>query len=208
MIIELITGILLLLLFVFLLMQNRCLFDSNRALRQQQSELEKNVETDPLTGLSNRFAMIRLRNVSTPIEGVVAVLDLDDMKRVNDELGHLAGDEVLAEVGNLIRASIRREDVACRWGGDEFVVLFRGQKLAAVEARMRYIQQRLWRFRLRAFGVFPLSISWGTAEADNVALADALAEADNRMYQMKRLRKTERPRGVKSEEASGLSQLK
>ena len=158
-------------------------------LRRREAELEENLETDPLTGLGNAITMSRLRGSETPVSGVVAVLDLDEMKRVNDELGHLAGDEVLTEVGNLIRASIRREDVACRWGGDEFVILFRNQSAKAVEQRMRQIQARLWRFRLRSFGVFPLYISWGAAEAREVPLAEALAVADERMYEMKRKRK-------------------
>lgn len=173
----------------FLVWHDGRLYHGNCILRRRKAELERNLETDPLTGLGNALTMARMRDSMEPANGVVAVLDLDEMKRINDELGHLAGDEVLTEVGNLIRASIRREDVACRWGGDEFVVVFRNQSLGTVERRMRQIEERLWKFRLRSFGIFPLHISWGTAEAFEVPLSAALAAADERMYEMKRKRK-------------------
>lgn len=177
------------LMLVFLLRQHRILSRSNRNLRQRGVELEENMQTDPLTGLHNRFKMLCLKESRLPFDGVIAVLDLDHMKRVNDELGHLAGDEVLAEVGSLIRGSIRREDIGCRWGGDEFIIVFYDQQLRMVERRMRQIQTRLKAFRLRSHGVLPLGISWGLAESKGKPIADALAAADEAMYQMKRIRK-------------------
>jgi diguanylate cyclase (GGDEF)-like protein len=187
--VELFVGAVVMLMLLFLLRQNRILSRSNRNLLQRGVELEENMQTDPLTGLHNRFTMLRLKESQAPFEGVVAVLDLDHMKRVNDELGHLAGDEVLAEVGSLIRASIRREDVGCRWGGDEFIIIFYDQHLRMVERRMRHIQTKLKKFRLRSQGVLPLGISWGLAQSAGKPLAEALAVADEAMYQMKRLRK-------------------
>jgi diguanylate cyclase (GGDEF)-like protein len=195
---QLITGVILLFILSFLLWWNLRLQALNRNLLRSEGELKETLETDPLTGLGNRIAMTRLRDSAEPINGVVTVIDLDEMKRINDELGHLAGDEVLSEVGNLIRASVRREDVACRWGGDEFVILFRNKSLETVENRMQQIQARLWRFRLRSFGVFPLRISWGAAEARETPLAEALAAADERMYRMKRSRKSSAAKPLRS----------
>jgi diguanylate cyclase (GGDEF)-like protein len=202
---SLVGGILLLML-AGLLVENRRLFERYHALKARQIELQHDLEIDPLTGLRSSAALARLRASDDPVEGVVAVLDLDDMKRVNDELGHLAGDEVLKEVGNLIRACIRKEDIACRWGGDEFIVVFGSQTVPVVEARMRQIEERLWRFRLRCFGVFPLSISWGVVEARNMPLARALAGADERMYQMKRRRKLERESALPMADLPALGQ--
>ncbi|MCC6861648.1 MAG: GGDEF domain-containing protein [Bryobacterales bacterium] len=184
-------GALFLLVLIALLHENRRLCERASRLKTLHMELRQDLEVDPLTGLRSSAALARLRASDEAVDGVVAVLDLDHMKRVNDELGHLAGDEVLKEVGNLIRACIRKEDVACRWGGDEFMIVFRGQTAAVVQGRLRQIEERLWRFRLRRFGVFPLSISWGVVEARNLPLVEALAAADEQMYRMKRSRKRE-----------------
>ena len=55
---------------------------------------------------------------------------MDNFKDVNDRYGHLVGDEILRNIGHLLQASIRHEDEAFRWGGDEFVLLFHNQQLA------------------------------------------------------------------------------
>jgi diguanylate cyclase (GGDEF)-like protein len=117
---------------------------------------------------------------------VVAVCDLDYFKDINDRFGHLVGDEVLRSVGNLIRASIRAEDEAFRWGGDEFVIVFRGQHLELATGRMRVLEERLQIFRIRGHGLFPLGLSWGVAEGDARVLRPVLEEADLQMYERKR----------------------
>ncbi|HUR51336.1 MAG TPA: GGDEF domain-containing protein [Mycobacteriales bacterium] len=85
--------------------------------------------TDPLSGLATRARMeeeaqllvaMSLRE-GTPLAAVV--LDVDGLKRLNDEQGHAAGDAAIAEVGRAVRAHARRTDRAFRWGGDEFVLL-------------------------------------------------------------------------------------
>jgi len=84
---------------------------------------------DPLTGLPNRVLMLdRLeqalaRAIRQRKKVGLLLLDLDDFKRINDELGHQAGDAVLRSVGERLRRSIRACDTACRYGGDEFVIL-------------------------------------------------------------------------------------
>ncbi len=189
MLIDALIGPILLAIFLFLLWENRRLAGLNISLRRRERDLTQHLETDPLTGLHNRLTIERLRDSGTPVSGIVVVLDLDDMKRVNDELGHLAGDELLVEVGHLIQGSIRREDIACRWGGDEFVILFQDQSMRTVRERMNHIQSKLSRFRLRSFGCFPLRASWGAAQAQDSPLCDSLSLADQCMYEMKRARK-------------------
>jgi diguanylate cyclase (GGDEF)-like protein len=84
---------------------------------------------DVLTGLPNRLLlMARLRDsISMASSGhsqvALLFIDLDDFKYVNDRLGHTVGDKLLTSVAARIRASIRADDIACRYGGDEFVVL-------------------------------------------------------------------------------------
>ena len=71
---------------------------------------------------------------------------MDNFKDVNDRYGHLVGDEILRNIGNLLQASIRHEDEAFRWGGDEFVILFHNQHSEVASKRMTEIEARLQRF--------------------------------------------------------------
>src|SRR6185369_9049547 len=112
----------------------------------------------------------------------VAVCDMDNFKSINDRFGHLVGDEILRNVGHLVRSSVRQEDEAFRWGGDEFVILFHNQNRAVVMNRMRELRQRLSAFQVRGFGVMPISFSWGTAELQGGPLRSALDMADREMY--------------------------
>jgi diguanylate cyclase (GGDEF)-like protein len=106
-----------------------------RALRHARERkefelgLRKRANEDRLTGLANRYrfderlteAVARARRARTRF--AIACFDLDGFKRVNDELGHEAGDLVLAEVGRRLRATLRESDFAARLGGDEFAIL-------------------------------------------------------------------------------------
>jgi diguanylate cyclase (GGDEF)-like protein len=114
--------------------------------------------------------------------------DVDNFKDINDSYGHLVGDEILRNVGSLLLASIRHQDEAFRWGGDEFVILFLNQHESVANKRMEEIQARLREFRVRGFGTLPIAFSWGTSAATGRTLRDALDEADRRMYERKRSR--------------------
>ncbi|SHF59207.1 diguanylate cyclase (GGDEF) domain-containing protein [Caldanaerobius fijiensis DSM 17918] len=91
--------------------------------------LKENIEKDPLTGLYNRLALDRILSKAwsyaashnTPL--TVAMLDLDNFKHINDNYGHLVGDELLAEVCLKIKRSLRDGDEIIRYGGEEFLVL-------------------------------------------------------------------------------------
>ena len=91
---------------------------------------------DPLTGLPNRAHLIAHAEhlLATTALGAVLFVDLDDFKRVNDSLGHDAGDEVIQIAAQRIRDSVRSSDLVCRLAGDEFVVLVVGA-LGAEEIR-------------------------------------------------------------------------
>jgi len=146
----------------------------------------KNLDLDRLTGLLNQSALESRIESQEGFAGVVAVCDMDNFKDVNDRYGHLVGDEILRNIGHLLRSSIRQEDEAFRWGGDEFVILFRNQNLPVVKARMLEIRRRLNDFRVRGFGALPISFSWGTAEASGGPLREMLDAADHDMYSYKR----------------------
>jgi diguanylate cyclase (GGDEF)-like protein len=148
----------------------------------------KNLDLDRLTGLLNQSALERRIESGGPFKGVVAVCDMDNFKSINDQYGHLVGDEILRNIGHLLRSSVRQEDEAFRWGGDEFVILFRNQNLSLVRSRMLEIRRRLNDFRVRGYGVLPISFSWGTADAPGEPLRQLLDAADHDMYSYKRRR--------------------
>lgn len=155
--------------------------------KSQEPAIPANI--DVLTGLHNRSVLSDLLNKEEVVTGVAAVLDVDEFKGINDNLGHLAGDEVLQGVGNLILSSIRGQDFACRWGGDEFVIFFKNECGEAAKKRLNHIEHRLSDFHFREHGKRPIRCSWGLAEVHDAALREALSQADERMYQMKRRRK-------------------
>ena len=153
-------------------------------------EVQHSLDLDRLTGLFNQAALAARVEAPGGFEGVVTVCDMDNFKDINDRYGHLVGDEILRNIGNLLRSSIRHEDQAFRWGGDEFVILFHNQHANVAAKRMTEIEARLHDFRVRGFGVLPISFSWGTAEVQGRTLREALDEADRSMYVLKRSRAT------------------
>jgi len=157
-------------------------------LDYMRRERAQSLDLDRLTGLLNQAALARRVEEPAEFEGVVAVCDMDNFKEVNDRYGHLVGDEILRNIGHLLQSSIRHADEAFRWGGDEFVILFRNQRAEVASRRMADIEARLHEFRVRGLGILPISFSWGTADAHGRALREALDEADQTMYALKRLR--------------------
>jgi diguanylate cyclase (GGDEF)-like protein len=163
-----------------------------RALETRLSKVQKSVEDrlneDPLTGLLNRAALDERMRDDERFTGVVIVIDLDNFKGLNDSLGHLTGDEILRSVGKLIAASIREEDIAFRWGGDEFVILFHDPDRKVAELRMRELAGRLDRFHVRHKGQLSIHFSFGTARTEGRSLSESLEEADRIMLESKRAR--------------------
>ena len=99
------------------------------ALRKSEASLREQSVRDHLTGLFNRRYMEEtlkrelLRAARKQLSLGVIMLDVDDFKRFNDTYGHAAGDAVLRELGNLLFGHVRGEDIACRYGGDEFIIV-------------------------------------------------------------------------------------
>lgn len=122
---------------VRLLAQVAALRGSLTAVRRSEDALQQLAATDPLTGLANRRAwddeLIRqCRAAATRDEPLtVAVLDLDEFKRVNDVHGHAVGDAVLRATADGLRHAVRRGDLAARIGGDEFGLLLPGLSMEA-----------------------------------------------------------------------------
>jgi diguanylate cyclase (GGDEF)-like protein len=118
---------------------NRGLRDQLRRIEQLQAELREQAMRDPLTGLYNRrqlhLTLTHLLAVPSGPPFSLVMIDLDHFKTVNDLHGHHAGDQLLIALGRLVLAASRPEDVACRYGGEEFIVVLPATDTAAAWER-------------------------------------------------------------------------
>ena len=167
-------------------------------------KLKELAATDALTGLANRRAfldrlgveLIRVHRMGGTL--VLAILDLNQFKSVNDHHGHSVGDGVLLMVAQTLARSIRASDLAARFGGDEFTLLFPDTATAQAEEILDRIGITDFSFPLEGGLRAGLHFSWGLATwPDDGGDADSLLQvADNRLYAMKqRLRGGRAPDG-------------
>jgi diguanylate cyclase (GGDEF)-like protein len=159
------------------------------ALLRQEQALAR---TDSLTGLANRrsfedalqAALARNRRAGSPI--AVGLFDLDHFKRLNDTQGHAVGDAALREVAAALSSVVRGGDVAARFGGDEFAVLFHECDHAAAQTVGRRILETI-RAALERFQLRGLDVSGGVACFERVPedTGSMIAEADGALYEAK-----------------------
>jgi len=160
----------------------------NLALREQATQ-------DPLTGLYNRRYFhdtigrdrARTRRDGEPLS--LILIDVDHFKGVNDAHGHEAGDRVLVALAEILLAGVRASDLACRFGGEEFVVAMPGMPLALAVERVEAWRQR---FAATGFvdggaGPFHATFSAGVVAltSGDETIASALARADAALYRAK-----------------------
>ena len=151
------------------------------------------VLVDPLTGCHNRrgfdehlkVEMVRARRYRRPIS--LMVLDIDRFKQVNDGFGHLAGDAVLRRVGEVLSTLFRTTDVVCRFGGDEFAVIFPETPRDEVMRLAERLRARVAALYAGGTGPGAITISLGIAAfPDDARGADALLlAADRALYRAK-----------------------
>jgi diguanylate cyclase (GGDEF)-like protein/PAS domain S-box-containing protein len=160
-----------------------------------QETIEQLAYFDPLTGLSNRRLLFdRVRQAVAAAKrsgtsGALLFIDLDHFKRINDSLGHRAGDQILIEVAARLRALIREEDTIARLGGDEFVVVLHEVALDQDVRRTAYrLLERLSGDYEVANHLYHLSVSIGVTlfPADGDDTTELLHRADAAMYQAKK----------------------
>jgi len=158
------------------------------AVEERAHQVEVEALTDALTGVANRRAWDRALDAEERRRrryggtAAVIVVDLDELKHVNDTQGHLHGDLVLRMVARVIERTSRESDVVARTGGDEFAVL----ALNCEEDQLRILVSRL-RKALEVEGV-AASVG-GACRRPSAGMAEAWAEADDTMFEEKARRK-------------------
>lgn len=178
------------------------LLDRVGAIHRDFESLRYLAYHDPLTGLPNRAALdARLAEAKadgTPIS--LLVCDVDALKAVNDELGHAYGDELLVITAARIRDALHHGDLVARTGGDEFVVVCERLDSEGAEATARRIQEKVTSpVRLSGFDLATtVSVGWATSERGRRDLDSVWVEADEAMYESKKLNRDFPPRIVRT----------
>lgn len=158
---------------------------------QLEAALAEAAATDTMTQLLNRRGMLEALDHAAEQARrqksafIVAVVDIDLFKRVNDQLGHSVGDQVVIAIGRRLKASLRHADAACRWGGEEFLLLWPGLSITEGEKRANDLRENI-----AAGPIYPhgpqITVSIGVAEFTGLDTLDrCINRADKALYRAK-----------------------
>jgi diguanylate cyclase (GGDEF)-like protein len=174
---------------------NQQLADEVNERKQAQEHVHRLSLTDELTGLLNRrgFNLLAGQALKTARRVVAELsliyIDVDGLKRVNDSHGHQAGDSMIIDTAQLLKATFRESDLIARLGGDEFTILAVGGE--TLESMLARLQQAVTQFTKGSLSAPPRSCSVGPVRClpqEDKSLLELLADADALMYQQKRQR--------------------
>lgn len=158
---------------------------------QLEAALAEAAATDTMTRLLNRRGMLEaLEHTAEQARRqkssfIVVICDIDHFKRINDQYGHSVGDQVLIALGRKLKASLKNNDAAGRWGGEEFLLLWAGQSITEAERRCNELRQSLG-----AAPIYPngpqITVSFGVAEFTGLETLDrCINRADKALYRAK-----------------------
>ena len=160
----------------------------------RQGELAVQASTDELTGILNRrsfTSFIKLEFINakknfSPFS--LAIIDIDYFKQVNDEYGHLVGDEILIDLANLMKSSFRSTDKVCRWGGEEYAILLPGTSLPNAVSAIDHFRQKIENHEYQSSSnTIKYTISAGVSESLTIDknIDDLIKRADEALYKAK-----------------------
>jgi len=189
--------IIILLIIIFWIMRERGVRSYNqklnellRKLENQNELLKKQSITDTLTGLYNRFKIDEVLSSNVDMakrydqEFSVILLDIDKFKDVNDEYGHLVGDEVLKEFAKIIKNNIRKTDIVGRWGGEEFMIISSKTDSVGCFKLANNLKNKI---NENVFGeIGTITASYGVAQYEiEDSMESLVAKADKALYNAK-----------------------
>ena len=156
-------------------------------IRRKEDELIHVSYHDSLTGLCNRrFFKEQLKRLDNPRNLPLSIIigDVNGLKLTNDAFGHKAGDELLKVIGDTISTSIRGNDIATRWGGDEFAILLPNSGTYAAEMLVKRIHKKIKKFSFK-YGIISISFGVGTKKDNEEDMEKVFTSAEESMYQNK-----------------------
>lgn len=166
---------------------------ANLTLGRYQRRLEVMASTDKLTGVMNRqmfevqFAQALLNADNQTVPVAIILLDIDYFKRVNDSFGHSIGDLVIKTVATMIQHQLRDEDIVCRWGGEEFLLLLPNNDLSHAADTAERIRESIARRKISVNEhEIGITVSSGVAQYKSGELStDLINRVDVALYQAK-----------------------
>jgi diguanylate cyclase (GGDEF)-like protein/putative nucleotidyltransferase with HDIG domain len=167
------------------------LSQSKKEIAEQNEELRYLATRDPLTSCVNRRTFFELfekhwsnaKSKDIPLCGIM--VDIDFFKPINDNYGHSMGDEVLRQTGSLLNSVTRKNDIVCRYGGEEFAILMPGLDLAEAETAAEAIRVRLSEMQFPEFSI-TASLGLSSSRLGAEDPQDMLDQADKCLYVAKR----------------------
>ncbi len=155
-------------------------------------ELQLRASTDPLTGLLNRAGLYpRLQELESRLSEYdevfsILILDLDYFKEVNDQFGHLKGDQLLVAVANILQSLTSPNDICVRWGGEEFMVLLPGTRAREMRSMAESIMRAVRSLRLSGVEERNLTTSIGAYYcSEPEEIEECIRKADLALYSAK-----------------------
>jgi len=172
------------------------MIDNISEWKSHENSLKQTAVTDPLTGVYNRgFGLKTLEEAifdaknGTPF--CAAFIDLDGLKVINDVYGHNSGDYAIRTVCDALSTSVRDRDIVCRFGGDEFIIIFKNCTEPVAQQAIKRMIKKLDDINMSGQNGFDLEFSHGIIEIDGSCddMQDLIEEMDQIMYKNKAARK-------------------
>ncbi len=162
----------------------------NADLQQTSKKYQELSALDPLTGLFNRYGFKQAAEKILPSERdekiSLVLVDIDYFKRINDRRGHNVGDQVINQFAEVITQSTREQDIVCRWGGEEFLLLCPNTSAPQAYALAEKIRTKIFDTQFDEKSALLLTASFGVCELEpGEDLVNAVARADKALYTAK-----------------------
>ncbi len=170
-----------------------CVFENEAQNEKNYALYKRQAHIDPLTGVYNRFGfyeafnVIKQKTASNCFHYCVFIADIDGLKIINDTKGHLIGDEVIKFTANSLSKCLRDNDILCRWGGDEFIVIIMSELSNHHLKKLKdQVLDRIHNTISSLDHAIALSIGTAMYQDDGNELDELINYADKSMYEVKR----------------------